>query len=70
MTDAKVIEAQMEIIQGYYNRIVMQQPELETIIQWLEDDLQTIQMEDLLLDAECIKNADSDNNFGNSNLLL
>ena len=53
---AEIIQAQREIIQGYYNRIVMQQPDIETIIQWLEDDLQTIQMDDILLDAENIIN--------------
>lgn len=49
---AEIIQAQREIIQGYYNRIVMQQPDLETIIQWLEDDLQTIRMDGIVLDAE------------------
>jgi hypothetical protein len=57
---AEIIQAQMEIIQGYYNRIVMQQPDLETIIQWLEDDLQTIRMDDIVLDAENIINAPRD----------
>jgi hypothetical protein len=49
-----IIKAQIEIIQSYYIRIVMQQPELETIIQWLEDDLQTIGMENTLLTAKKI----------------
>ena len=54
---AEIIQAQREIIQGYYNRIVMQQPDLETIIQWLEDELQTIRMDGIVLDAENIINA-------------
>jgi hypothetical protein len=53
---AEIIQAQKEIVQGYYNRIVMQRPDIETIIQWLEDDLQTIRMDDLVLDAENIIN--------------
>ena len=57
---AEIIQAQREIIQGYYNRIVMQQPDLETIIQWLEDDLQTIRMDGIVLDAENIINAQKD----------
>tara|TARA_R110000787_G_scaffold279312_1_gene389392 strand:- start:194 stop:496 length:303 start_codon:yes stop_codon:yes gene_type:complete len=52
----EVIKAQRSIIQGYYNRIVMQQPDLETIIGWLESDLQTIRMDNILLDAEKIIN--------------
>jgi len=58
---AEVIQAQREIIQGYYNRIVMQQPDLETIIQWLEDDLQTIRIDNIVLDAENIINPTNPN---------
>jgi transposase-like protein len=54
---AEIIQAQREIIQGYYNRIVMQQPDIKTIIQWLEDDLQTIRMDNIVLNAENIINA-------------
>lgn len=53
---AEIIQAQREIIQGYYNRIVMRKPDIETIIQWLEDDLQTIRMDDMVLNAEEIIN--------------
>lgn len=52
----QIIKAQREIIQGYYNRIIMQRPPIETIIKWLEDDLQTIRMDDIVLDAEKIIN--------------
>lgn len=55
---AEIIKAQREIIQGYYNRIVMHQPSIETILKWLEDDLQTIRMDDVLLNAENIINKD------------
>ena len=52
----EIIKAQKLIIQGYYTRIVMQQPSLETIIKWLESDLQTIKMNNTLLNANKIIN--------------
>ena len=51
---AEIIQAQREIIQGYYNRIFFQKPDIETIMQWLESDLQTIRMDNIVLDAETI----------------
>ncbi len=53
---AEIIQAQREIIQGYYIRIATQQPDIETIMQWLEADLQTIRMDSIVLDAENIIN--------------
>ena len=41
-----VLLVQREIIQGYYNRIVVQKPDLETILQWLESDLEYLLQED------------------------
>ena len=52
----EIIKVQRLIIQGYYNRIVMQQPDLDTIIGWLESDLKTIRMDNTLIEAEKIIN--------------
>lgn len=49
-----VLAAQREIIQGYYNRIVFQRPDIETIIEWLEDDLEYLLQEDGLEAAKDI----------------
>lgn len=56
----KVLQAQQEIVQGYYSRISMQKPDNDTILNWLEDDLQTLRMDDVVLDAEKIINAPID----------
>ena len=55
---AEIIQAQREIIQGYYIRIGSN-PNItvEDIMQMLEGDLQYIREETLLLDAENIINA-------------
>jgi hypothetical protein len=42
----KILAAQREIVQGYYNRIIMQKPDLEIILQWLENDLEYLSQED------------------------
>lgn len=50
----KVVQAQREIIQGYYIRLASH-PEptvkCEDILAWLENDMQTIRMENLGLEA-------------------
>lgn len=42
----EILAAQREIVQGYYNRICTQNPNLETILQWLESDLEYLSQED------------------------
>ena len=49
-----VTNAQREIIQGYYIRISKERPSIEEILNWLEDDLQEIRMDDLVNEAESI----------------
>lgn len=44
-------------IQGYYNRISFSRPDNETILRWLEDDLQSVRMEELSLCAINVLNA-------------
>lgn len=56
MESNEIIQSQLEIIQGYYNRIVMQKPDIETVILWLEDDLKTIRANNLVLCADNIIN--------------
>jgi hypothetical protein len=53
----EIIQAQREIIQGYYITIG-RNPEItvEDIMQMLESDLQTIRMNTIVLDAENIIN--------------
>lgn len=46
MSNKEILAAQREIIQGYYNRIAIQNPSIETIIEWLESDLEYLKMED------------------------
>lgn len=53
------------IIRGYYNRIIMNKPDMETVIKWLESDLQEIKQEDLLIMAKEILN--TYNNESNNN---
>lgn len=50
----ETLAAQREIVQGYYNRIFLQKPDLETILQWLESDLQYLSQEDALEDVKDI----------------
>lgn len=58
---AEIIQAQREIIQGYYIRIgSTPNITVEDIMQMLESDLQYIREETLLLDAENIINAPID----------
>lgn len=42
----EILAAQREIVQGYYNRIFLQKPDLGTILQWLESDLEYLSQED------------------------
>ncbi len=44
--EKEILAAQREIVQGYYNRVFMQKPDLETILQWLESDLEYLSQED------------------------
>ena len=46
MKHKEKLAIQREIIQGYFNRIVMTSPSIESIIEWLEDDLEYLKMED------------------------
>ena len=55
------LKGQREIIQGYYLRIHYQKPDLETIMDWLEDDLRTLGMEDTLLGANKVLESPKDN---------
>jgi len=58
---AEIIQAQREIIQGYYTKIGFNpNVTVEDIMQMLEDDLQYIREETLLLDAENIISAPID----------
>lgn len=50
----KVIQAQREIIQGYYLRLASHHEptiRVEHMLAWLQDDMETIRMENLNLDA-------------------
>jgi hypothetical protein len=49
-----ILEAQREIIQGYYIRIFNERPELETILQWLEKDLEFLSQEDAIEEVKDI----------------
>jgi len=60
----QVINAQRLIIQGYYKRIYLQKPSIEIILNWLEDDLQTLQMDTALTAASDILNANNQNKKG------
>lgn len=55
-TQEEIIKEQLLIVQGYYNRIYSQRPSLETILNWLEDDLQTLRMDTALTAATDILN--------------
>lgn len=49
--------AKKEVVQGYYNRIIMQTPTIEQILIWLEKDIEYLRMEGLNIEAgEIIKN--------------
>jgi len=52
----EIYQAQLEIIQGYYNRIMFKfpTPQIETceILDWLEDDMEFLQKEHALLLAK------------------
>jgi hypothetical protein len=50
----EVLKAQLLIIRSYYSRIIMQQPNIDTIISWLQDDLNSLQMNQTLLFANNI----------------
>jgi hypothetical protein len=56
MTDEKVIKAQLEIIQGYYGRIVTGSLTIEQVIEMLEDDLLYLRQEFGLLEVEKMLN--------------
>jgi hypothetical protein len=50
----EILAAQREIIQGYYARIFHQKPDLETMLQWFEDDLEYLAQEDAVEGAKDI----------------
>lgn len=54
MTNKEILAVQREIIQGYFNRICLQKPSVETIIEWLASDLQYLYMEDAVEGAKDI----------------
>lgn len=54
----EILAAQREIVQGYYNRIFHQKPDLETILQWLESDLEFLSQGDAVESVKDIINYD------------
>lgn len=54
--NAGIAAAQRELIQGYYNRIHLQKPTIDEIMEWLQSDLLHVTQEDLLIDANAILN--------------
>lgn len=54
MKTKEVVDAQREIIQGYYNWIFLDKPNTEQILDRLEIDLNYVRGEQIVLDAENI----------------
>ena len=54
----EILAAQREIVQGYYIRIFHQKPDLETILQWLESDLEFLSQGDAVEAVKDIINSD------------
>lgn len=54
--NAGIAAAQRELIQGYYNRIHLQNPTIDEIMEWLQSDLLHVTKEDLVIDAKAILN--------------
>lgn len=50
----EILTVQREIVQGYYNRIFFEKPSVETIMQWLESDLEHLSQEDTVEAAKDI----------------
>lgn len=50
----EILSAQREVVQGYYIRISNQNPDIETILQWLESDLEHLSMGDAVESAKDI----------------
>lgn len=62
MKSKEVIQAQLELILGYYNRIGFQkQCTREDILGWLESDKEFMEGEISVYSAEQIINGDTDN---------
>lgn len=54
----EILAAQREIVQGYYIIIFQQKPDLETILQWLESDLEFLSQGDAVENVKDIINFD------------
>jgi len=54
--EKEILAAQREIIQGYYIKIFNQNPTIEIILQWLEDDLKYLLQEDAVETVKDITN--------------
>jgi hypothetical protein len=52
--NADIIEAQKELLRGYYLKIHYEKPDWNTVMQWIEADLQTLEMDSAVVLAENI----------------
>lgn len=58
MTERQIVlNALLEVVQGYMNRIEMRKPTIEEIKEWLSDDLSFLQQKLNILEISKILNA-------------